>query len=29
MSSGRRAHFGSTRELLAVLKELLGKLGKP
>jgi len=29
MSSGRRAHFASTRELLAVLEELLGKLGEP
>ena len=29
MSSGRRAHFASTRELLAVLEEMLGKLEEP
>ena len=28
MSSGRRARFGSTRELVAVLRKLLGELGE-
>ena len=28
LSSGRRAHFASAEELIAVLRQLLGELGK-